>query len=264
MCSNQWLLAFPLLIAPAWTISHSARGGQKPDVNVPNEVRALEGTYTGSWTMYGIDQKGDVVKRMAWTDTMKAVGSEVKGDRAFVSTTDEMKFEGGQIPPYKMQGREGYFLKKDVGLGDYFIESMGQTNRMLKLGETVWSYTTPASAQELAMLGFPSDATVQHVLVKVVTNEQGAETHRITRLTTAKWKDKEGKERALQFVSLQGFHTRQLAIERPTLSAGTDGHHLAIDGRFNRVGHVLRRLRATRSERSQSITPPSGTPGGRS
>jgi len=28
-------------------------------------------------------------------------------------------------------------------------------------------------------------------------------------VTLVRWKDKEGKERALQFVSLQGYHQRQ-------------------------------------------------------
>jgi len=167
--------------------------------------------------MYGIDGKGDVVKRMAWTDTMTAANSEVIGDRALVHTIDEMTFEGGQIPPFKVQGKEGYFLNKEGGLGDYFIESNGQTNRMVKVGENVWSYTTSANAQELGRLGFPKDAVGQHVLVKVVAKEQGkevakeqgAETHRGSRLTTVNWKDNDGKQRALQFVSLQGYHKRQ-------------------------------------------------------
>jgi hypothetical protein len=211
MRSKLWVLALPIFFAPALALSPSAGADQKADARneVPKEVRALEGTYTGSWTMYGIDEKGEVVKRMAWTDTMKAVGAEIKGDRALVNTTDEMMFEGGQIPPYKVQGKEGYYLKNDGGLGDYFIEISGQTNRMVKVGENVWSYTTPAAAQELSMLGFPKDASGLHVLVKVVTKEQGTETHRISRLTTVNWKDKEGKERSLQFVSLQGYHKRQ-------------------------------------------------------
>jgi hypothetical protein len=81
---------------------------------------------------------------------------------------------------------------------------------MEKVGENVWSYTTPAAAQELGWLGFPRNASGQHVLVKVVTNEQGTETHRISRLTTVNWKDNEGKEQMLQFVSLQGYNRRQL------------------------------------------------------
>jgi hypothetical protein len=207
MRSKLWVLALPLLLASAGALSSATGANQNADV--PKEVRALEGTYAGSWTMYGIDGKGDVVKRMAWTDTMTAANSEVNGDRAVVNTIDDMTFEGGQIPPFKVQGKEGYFLKKEGGLGDYFIESNGQTNRMVKVGENVWSYTTQADAQELGRLGFPRDASGQHVLVKVVTKEQGAETHRISRLTTVNWKDMEGKQRVLQFVSLQGFHKRQ-------------------------------------------------------
>ena len=46
-------------------------------------------------------------------------------------------------------------------------------------------------------------------MVKVVTREKGVETHRITRVTTVSWKDQDGKERWLHFVSLQGFHKRQ-------------------------------------------------------
>ena len=211
MRCRPWVLAPPLFLIAAWAVSPYANADQKPDApkDIPKEVQALEGTYTGSWTMFGVDEKGEVVKRMAWTDTIKAEKPEVKGDRAYLSTTDAMTFEGGKIPPFKVQGKEGYFLKKDGGLGDYFIETSGQTNRMVMVGDNVWSYTTPAAAQELSRLGFPNDASGQHVLVKVVTKEQGVETHRISRLTTVSWKDKEGKERWLQFVSLQGFHKRQ-------------------------------------------------------
>ena len=49
----------------------------EPAKEVPEEVRALEGTYTGAWTMYGINDKGEVVKKMSWTDTVKATGAEV-------------------------------------------------------------------------------------------------------------------------------------------------------------------------------------------
>jgi hypothetical protein len=212
MRRNLRVLALPLIFAHVWVISPAVGVEQEVDAlkEVPKEVRAMEGTYTGSWTMYGINEKGEIVKITAWTDTMEAGGSEVEGDRAFVSTIDEMIFEGGQIQPVKVQGKEGYYLKKNGGLGAYFLETAGQTYRMVKVGENVWSYTTSAAAQELGWLGFPGNASGQHVLVNVVTNEQGAETHRISRLTTVNWKDNEGKEQVLQFVSLQGYHRRQL------------------------------------------------------
>jgi hypothetical protein len=47
------------------------------------------------------------------------------------------------------------------------------------------------------------------VVVKVVTKENNLETHRISRVSTVRWKDKEGKERVTQFVSLQGYHQRR-------------------------------------------------------
>jgi hypothetical protein len=191
-------------VATSFLIAHRKDAPASP----PKEVRDIAGTYTGSWAMYGIDEKGAVVKRMAWTDTVKAENPEVKGDRAFVTMTDEMTFEGGKIPPFKTKGTEGYFLTKDGGLGDYFVEVGGKLNRMVKVSDNVSSYVAPAEARDLGMLGFPKDASGQHVLVKVVTTEQGVETHRITRLTTVSWKDKDGKERWQQFVSLQGFHKR--------------------------------------------------------
>jgi hypothetical protein len=175
---------------------------------VPKQVRDLAGTFTGAWTLYGVDDKGAVVKRMAWTDTVKAEDPQVKGDRAFVTVADEITFDGGKIPPFKVKGTEGYFLNKDGGLGDYFVEFAGKLNRMVKLADSVSTYAAPADALELGQMGFPKGASGQHVLVKVVTTEEGVETHRITRVTTAKWTGKDGKERWQQFVSLHGFHKR--------------------------------------------------------
>ncbi|MBX9584480.1 MAG: hypothetical protein K2X87_29620 [Gemmataceae bacterium] len=176
---------------------------------VPKEVRALAGTYTGAWALYGIDAKGEVVKKMAWTDTMTAADPEVKGDRAQVSTVDEMAFEGAKGPPFKVPGKEGYFLTKDGKLGDYFIETFGQVQRLVKLADNVWTAAAPAAEQELTRLGFPKGAAGQHVLVKVVTREAGVETHRISRVTMASWTDQDGKERTVQFVSLRGHHKRK-------------------------------------------------------
>ncbi len=176
---------------------------------VPKEVNAIAGTFTGAWTSYGVDDKGQVIKQASWTDTIKAENPGIKEGRAYVSTIDEMTFEGGRIPPMKVMGTEGYFLNKDGSLGDYFYENFGQVYRLQKLGKDTWVYTVPADSRELARMGFSNVVSGQHVLVKVITNEQGVETHRISRLTTVNWKDAEGKDRWLQFVSLQGFHKRK-------------------------------------------------------
>jgi hypothetical protein len=63
--------------------------------------------------------------------------------------------------------------------------------------------------QELSRLGLSNAISGQHVLIKVITFDQGVETHNISRLTTVRWKDATGKERTTQFVSMQGQHRRQ-------------------------------------------------------
>ena len=176
---------------------------------VPKEVREVVGNYSGSWTSYGLDTNGQVVKQATWTDTMKAENPVVEKNRAYVTTTDEMTFEGGRIPPMKVSGKEGYTLNSDGSLGEYFIETYGQTYKMQKLGDNVLAYTVAVTPQEFARLGIPNAVSGQHVLVKVITFEQGLETHNITRLTTLRWKDTNGKEHTTQFVSLQGRHQHQ-------------------------------------------------------
>jgi len=201
--------ALPLAIVAVLSVQTLPVRGADDEPPVPKEVSDLAGNYKGAWTMYGIDEKGEVVKRMAWTDTVKAEMPQVKDRRAYVTITDEMTFEGGKIPPFKMESKEGCILKRDGTPGDGFVEAAGQTHLMVKLDDGVWTYTSPAAAQELGRMGFPKDASGKHVLVKVVTKEDGVETHRISRVTTVTWKDKEGKERALQFISLKGHHKRQ-------------------------------------------------------
>lgn len=176
---------------------------------VPQAVRDLEGTYVGSWTVFGIDEEGQVVKLMSWTDTIQAETPQIEGEQAYVLTTGEMVFENSNIPPMTIAGKEGYFLLPDGSLGDYFVETNGQLSKSHHLSENVWISVTPASAQELASYRLPNVSAGQHILNKVVTSEEGVEIHRITRVTTVSWTDQAGQERSTQFVSLQGFHQRQ-------------------------------------------------------
>lgn len=176
---------------------------------VPQAVRNLEGNYVGSWTVFGIDEEGQVVKLMSWTDTIQAENPQIDGEQAYVLTTGEMVFDSGNIPPMKIAGKEGYFLLPDGTLGDYFVETNGQVSKSNQLSENVWISVTPASSQDLASYRLPNISSGQHVLNKVVTSEGGVETHRITRVTTVNWTDQAGQEHSTQFVSLQGFHQRQ-------------------------------------------------------
>lgn len=180
-----------------------------PAQGVPQAVRDLEGTYAGSWTLYGIDEEGAAVELAAWTDTITAENAQMDGEQAFVLTTTEMLFEGSGAPPMTFSGREGYLLLPDGSLGDYFTETFGQMSKSTRLGENVWISVSPASAEDLASYRLPDGSSGQHVLVKVVSSEAGTEIHRITRITTVKWTDQAGQERSTQFVSLQGFHERQ-------------------------------------------------------
>ena len=194
----------PILLALCAVINTSAQDKGK---KIPAEVQAIAGSFTGSWTSYTINEKGEVVKQAVWTDTIKAEKPTATADRAFVETIDEMTFEGGRIPPQKVPGKEGYMLNKDGSLGDYYIEIFGQIIPMKRLSKDVWAYSLPANAREFSSLGdrFLSGT---HALIKMTTIEQGVETHNISRITTLKWKDVEGKERVTQFVSLQGQHKR--------------------------------------------------------
>ncbi len=176
---------------------------------VPQAVRDLAGTYAGSWTLFGIDEEGQVVKLVSWTDTIQAEHPQIDGEQAYVLTTGEMVFDNSNIPPMQIAGKEGYFLLGDGTLGDYFVETNGQVSKSHHLGENVWISVTPASSQDLASYGLPNVSSGQHIMNKVITSEAGVEIHRITRVTTVNWTDQAGQERSTQFVSLQGFHQRQ-------------------------------------------------------
>lgn len=193
-------------IHPAEAATDQANG---PAPVVPQAVRDLAGSYVGAWTVFGIDEAGQVVKLVSWTDTIRAENPQVEGEQAYVLTTGEMVFDGGNIPPMTIAGKEGYFLLPAGALGDYFVETNGQVSKSYQLSENVWISVVPASPQDLASYRLPNVSSGQHILNKVVANEAGVEIHRITRVTTIHWTDQAGQERSTQFVSLQGFHQRQ-------------------------------------------------------
>src|SRR5438445_10574567 len=81
-------LGFRILLFPL--VATAADSGPEPAV--PNEVTSLVGTYSGTWTNFGIDPQGQVVQRSTWTDTMKAEKPVREPVRAFVMTEDNMVF----------------------------------------------------------------------------------------------------------------------------------------------------------------------------
>lgn len=176
---------------------------------VPEKLKAMVGTYTGEWTLFGMDKEGNIVEKVSWTDVIEVQHPVVEDNKAYVTTVSKMHF-GDNIPPHEVKGIEGYYLKADGSLGDYFIQMQGQEEiRSHEVGKDVWVYAVPISNYEYAMLGFSNATFGRNVLVKVVARMDGLETHRIHRVTTVAWKDDSGRERWTQFVSLKGFHQQQ-------------------------------------------------------
>ena len=155
-------VSFLAIAAGLWSAYAGARASADPLKEIPKEVRALEGTYKGAWTMYGIDDKGESAKRMAWTDAVTTTGAEIKDDRVYVTWTNEQTFEGTGAPSRKTDGKEGYYVTKEGTLGDYFIEMFGQPTRVIRVAENVWSYAMPAAAQELSLPMYP-EMTEGHI-----------------------------------------------------------------------------------------------------
>jgi hypothetical protein len=108
----------------------------------------------------------------------------VADGKAFVTTVDEITFDNPRIPPNLVKGREGWFLAPDgKTLQDYFIETDGQVQRWSEIGQNVWVNTAPVQPRELAQLGISGALSAQHTMIKVVTEEDGVETHHITRIS---------------------------------------------------------------------------------
>lgn len=193
--------------AAALTVLAFALANAQSAAAVPKEVRDLTGRYAGHWATFTLDAQGHVVPQIAWSDSIRGENPTVSGERAYVTTTDALVFEGGRIPPATVTGTEGYALNADGTLGDYFVATMGQEYRMQRLGPATWAYVSAAQPAEFRALGPEKVLSAQHVLVKVITFEAGLETHNISRITTVRWKGADG-EHTTQFVSLQGQHKR--------------------------------------------------------
>jgi hypothetical protein len=181
---------------------------EEHNMEIPKEIQSLVGSYHGEWAAYGVDSVGQIIKTTSWVDTITLSDPVIESNRVYAYTEDKMYFNGGLVPPMKVSGIEGYFLNDDGSLGDYFFEIYGQVYRMHELNNNTWVYAMPGSPQEMANFGFTDIISAQHVVVKVVAQEDGTEMHRITRISTVNWKDKDGRKRWIQYTSLEGFHKR--------------------------------------------------------
>lgn len=170
-------------------------------------AKKITGKYTGSWTMYGIEN-GNVVEKSSWTDTLIAANPIEENGRAFVEVSDVMTYPDGSTRTSVFH--EGYYANSDGSVGERFYEIFGQAIVFKKLTANDWAYQATPAAGELAFLGFDSKSVISasHVAVKSTTYEGGIDTDHVTRLTTVQWKDATGKIRTVQFVSMKGEHVR--------------------------------------------------------
>ena len=54
-----------------WLAAVGVTQEAKPPPEIPKAVADLQGTFTGSWTSFGINAQGEVMKKSAWTDTIR-------------------------------------------------------------------------------------------------------------------------------------------------------------------------------------------------
>ena len=172
-----------------------------------DEAKKIEGAYTGSWALYGVVD-GNVVIKSRWTDVLTATEPVQNPGRAFVNVTDVMTFADGSLKTSRFQ--EGYFANADGTAGDRFYEMNGSTVVFRKLTDNDWAFYTVPNEGELRFLGFDPKAVISasHMTVKATTFQGGGSTDHVTRVTTVQWKDAAGTLMSIQFVSMNGSHTR--------------------------------------------------------
>jgi hypothetical protein len=170
-------------------------------------AKKIAGKYTGTWTMYGIEN-GKVARKAAWTDVLTAGNPTEEKDRAFVQVSDVMTFTDGTTRTSNFI--EGYISNADGSVGDRFYDLGGTTTHFKQLTQNDWSYQATPADGELWFLGFDPKTVVSasHVAIKTTTFDGSLDTDHVTRMTTIQWKDATGALKSTQFVSLQGEHRR--------------------------------------------------------
>lgn len=207
MFLRKLTLALSLALVAGCSSSSKTDGSSTTDASVPEKdpLEAIAGTYTGEWTLFGVDADGATRTVSHWTDVVTTADPVLQADRTYLSCTDTMTFDG-MTQPIVVTWTEGFMLEPDGSVGPRYFEQRGQIVVENQIAPGIFSYAQTATSQELAQLGFTNSTEGGHVTVKVVTTDEGIDTERITRISTVKWTDAAGAVQTTQMTTMQGWH----------------------------------------------------------
>ncbi len=205
--------------SPPAAESHAVQSGSRapaPPSSPPSatdpvlaSLETIAGEYTGEWTLRGVDETGAPKVVMSWTDEVSVPFEPIREPgRAYLSVTDEMTFEG-PVPARTVTFKEGFLVADDGSVGErFFNQGDGGAVVETELAPGVYTFSQVATPEELATLGFTDANPGTHVTVKTTTRDGSVEQEHISRVTTAQWRDADGRPHTTQMVTLEGMHRR--------------------------------------------------------
>lgn len=174
--------------------------------SIEKEIQTFTGQFAGEWTAYKMNSSGEIIKSMSWKDTLTTSDPIINDTLAFVNIKSIMTFDNPNIPPYKLDFKEGFKIKNGIILFHFFTV-MGTEAIETKVDNGTYVISQPVSTFELNQMGFKNVVEAKNTTVKVILMVNGTEVHKISRITTIMWKENE-QIWTKQFLSLEGFHKR--------------------------------------------------------
>ena len=173
---------------------------------IESELNKLIGVFVGEWTTYKLNGKGEIVIVNSWKDTLHTNSPIINDSLAYVNVNSIMHFENEDIPPYKMQFKEGYKIS-DNEILCHFFNIMGTEFIEHNINNHTYVISQQISPFELNQFGIKNASEATNTTVKEIINVNGEEIHKISRISTIVWTEN-SEEKNIQFVSLKGFHKR--------------------------------------------------------
>jgi hypothetical protein len=203
------------------SVATETSAGGKAGNSALDAVKALIGTYTGESQLYALDANGSVQPTIHFHESI-VVGEPVEQNgKAFAPVEDTMTYSDPHIPQQKIEWNEGFYVNPDGTAGAHYFRttmppSPADVIEMPIGGEAV---TFDADVTKvpyiLEGLGFSGkDRTVTYAkqtTVKNVVKSATTETDVITQFSTVIWTDAAGASHTSQFVSLNGYQSREIA-----------------------------------------------------